>query len=179
MNFISRRSPFRIFFMVWLCLCCCLVSGGATCSESISKPIVVPPWGGGVNSPDDYFYRVLTLALAKTEAAYGAAEIKPFSEALTATRFMADLKKAKTIDLMWHGTSRLYERELLAIPVSLTKELNEYRVLLIRREDQARFGTVKTVDDLKKFTSGSGSDWPSRDIMLSNGLPVVGVTKTL
>lgn len=161
-------------FLLWLALCACWPSFAF--AETVKQQIVVPAWGGGVNSPNDYFYRLLNLALDKTEATYGAAEIVPFPEVLTATRYMADLKKNKTVDLLWHGTSRLYERELLAIPISLTKELNEYRVLLIRKEDQPRFSTVKTVDDLKEFLSGSGTDWPSRDIMVSNGLPVLGVT---
>ncbi|GGY61367.1 hypothetical protein GCM10011613_00950 [Cellvibrio zantedeschiae] len=176
MSFISRYNTLRFSLAVLILASLGLSSGSF--AETAKEPVVVPPWGGGANSPKDYFYRLLTLALTKTESAYGAAEVVPYQEVLTATRFMADLKMNKTIDVMWHGNSELYERELLAIPISLTKELNEYRVFLIRREDQPRFSTINSLDDLSKFTSGGGADWPSRDIMVANGLPVIGITNT-
>jgi hypothetical protein len=53
--------------------------------------------------------------------------------------------------------------------------LNEYRVLLIRKEDQEKFNAVHSLDDLRKLTAGTGADWPSTDILRNNHLPVITV----
>jgi hypothetical protein len=174
-SLVSSQSLFRAAKALSTFLC---LTGVFLSTLVVAEPlkVVVPPWGGLANFHDDYFYRLLVLVLANTEAQYGPAEIVPYSEALTATRFVADLKQNKTVDLIWHGTSRQYERELLAIPISITKELNEYRVLLIRKEDQPRFSAVKTLADLRQYVSGGGVDWPSQTAMLKNGLPVIDVT---
>jgi hypothetical protein len=174
MSFYSRYNP--LFFSFMICMLACLCQ--KTLAESGKTQIIVPAWDNGRNSPNDYFYRVLTLALTKTEDSYGPAEVIPYKSALTATRVMADLKHNKTVHVMWHSNSDLYARELRAIPISLTKELNEYRVFLIRREDQARFNTVEKLTDLARFTAGSGADWSSREVMQESGLPVIGVTNT-
>ncbi len=174
MSFLSNCNASRILFFIGMVVCLCPM----TYAQQEKTRIVVPAWDNGLNSPQDYFYRLLSLALIKTETTYGAAEVVPTASVLTSTRVMADLKNNKTIDVMWHSNSVTYARELLAIPVSLTKELNEYRVFLIRSEDQAYFSSVKTLEDLAAFTAGSGADWSSREVMLASGLPVIGVTNT-
>ena len=175
--FSCLNPRFFLAIAFWVCLCAQTYAQPETATSEKAR-IVVPAWGYGLNSPQDYFYRLLKLALSKTEAIYGATEVVPTSSVLTAARVMSDLKSSKTVDVMWHSNSVAYAQELLAVPISLTKELNEYRVLLIRREDQARFSAVKTLEDLANFTGGSGSDWSSREVMLANGLPVIGVTNT-
>lgn len=176
MSFCSRYNTLIFSFTILLLAAIC--GSQKTLAAPEVAQIVVPPWDNGHNSPKDYFYRLLTLALQKTEPTYGPAEVVPYKTSLTATRFMADLKQNKTIQLMWHSNSDLYARELLAIPISLTKELNEYRVFLIRREDQVRFNTVEDLKDLARFTGGSGVDWSSREVMIENGLPVLGISNT-
>lgn len=144
--------------------------------------IVVPPWArepnGEQNSQNSYFLQLLALIFSKTEATDGAVIIQAYPEYLTGARFVADLKNNKTVDVIWHGTNLQRERDLIAIPISLTKELNEYRVLLIRKQDQEKFNQVKTLNDLRKFTAGTAIDWPSRNILLNNHLPVIAVANT-
>lgn len=173
MRFLASFKTSRLLCASCVWLCC-----ASAHAQTDKAHIVVPAWGYGQNSPDDYFYRLLTLALSKTESNYGAADVVPSATVLTATRVMADIKSNKTIDVMWHSNSTTYARDLLAVPISLTKELNEYRVLLIRKEDQARFSAVQTLEDLASLTAGSGADWSSREVMLANGLPVISVTNT-
>lgn len=137
--------------------------------------IIVPPWSHDNSSQNAYFIQLLSLAFSKTEATDGAVEIQASPEKFTGTRFIADLKNNKTINVIWHGTNLQRERDLIAIPISLAKELNEYRVLLIRKEDQEKFSNIKTLNDLQKFTAGSSVDWPSTAILQHNNLPVIAV----
>lgn len=167
--------PIRLHFALrWLVLVYfyALFSSAVAVAEPLK--IVVPPWGGA-GAPSEYFVRVLALAFSKTEATEGAVEIQAYPEPLTGARFVADLKSNKTINVMWHGTNAEREQDLIAVPISLTKDLNEYRVLLIRKGDQEKFNRVHSIDDLRKFTAGSSTDWPSKDILKQNDLPVLTV----
>lgn len=157
----------------------CLL-GTLTSALAIAEPlkVVIPPWSHEADSQNAYFVKLLRLAFAKTESTDGAVVIESYPENLTGARFVADLKNNKTIDVIWHGTNLQREQDLLAIPIPLTQTLNEYRLLLIRKEDQEKFSRVKSIDDLRKFTAGVGADWPSRTILSSNGLPVVTVANT-
>lgn len=62
----------------------------------------------------------------------------------------------------------------MPIKISLIRELNNYRVLLIRAEDQPKFDQVRDINDLRKFTAGLGSQWPDADVMRNNDLTVIG-----
>ena len=167
----STRPQLALRWLV-LVYVCTVFSSAAAVAEPLK--IVVPPWGAS-GSPSEYFVRVLALAFSKTEATDGAVEIQAYPEPLTGARFVADLKSNNTISVMWHGTSAEREQDLIAIPISLTKDLNEYRVLLIRKEDQEKFNLVRSIDDLRKFTAGSATDWPSKDILKQNDLSVITV----
>jgi hypothetical protein len=168
---VSIRLQFALRWFV-LVYCCAVFSSAAAVAEPLK--VVVPPWGGA-GAPSEYFVRVLALAFSKTEATEGAVDIQAYPELLTGGRFVADLKNNKTVNVMWHGTNAEREQDLIAVPISLTKNLNEYRVLLIRKEDQEKFNRVHSIDDLRKFTAGSSTDWPSKDILKQNDLPVLTV----
>jgi len=163
----------------WSCLFWWLCSAWVFADASLStRPIQVgvPSWGVWANQEDDYFIKLLSLCLTKTESTYGAAIITPYPEKITGARFIANLKSNHGISVIWHGTNQQYERELLPIKISLVKELNDYRVLLIRNEDRDKFSAVKSVDDLRVFNGGGGADWPSTDIFRTKGLRIVTVS---
>lgn len=167
--FVAVSMPLR-----WVALVCCCTLFSSTAAAAEPLKVVVPPWGGA-GAPSEYFVRVLALAFSKTEATEGAVEIQAYPELLTGARFVSDLKSNKTINVMWHGTSAEREHDLIAVPISLTKDLNEYRVLLIRKQDQEKFSRIHSIADLRKFTAGSSIDWPSTDILKQNDLPVLTV----
>jgi ABC-type amino acid transport substrate-binding protein len=179
--FCYRGKLHACFFAMVIAVCVSFMLAGIRAHAEPIKTeplkIVVPPWGGE-NSQNEYFIRLLALAFSKTELTDGAVEIQAYPEYLTGTRFVADLKNNKTVNVIWHGTNLQRERDLLAIPISLTKELNEYRILLIRKEDQEKFSNIKTLDDLRKFTAGTSIDWPSKNILQHNNLPVMAVANT-
>jgi len=137
--------------------------------------VVIPHWAINGDQQNTYLYKLLILAFEKTTPLYGPVDLQVYPENLSGARLMADLKNNVTVDIVWSGTTEQREKDFFAIRMSLLKELNEYRVLLIRREDQQKFSGIKTIDDLRKFTAGSGADWPSTAVLRNNDLPVVAV----
>jgi Bacterial extracellular solute-binding proteins, family 3 len=167
----------RRFWRVMCCLCClCLLSHTESWSAETST-VVVPAWGFTSNSYDTYFTQLLSLAFAKTADTEGHLSIKVFSADMSNARVMADLKNNINYDVAWNGLNTEREQDLIPIRISLLKELSEYRVLMIRKEDQEKFSAVKSIDDLRQFTAGSGATWTSTQILKKNNLPVVAVNR--
>lgn len=120
-----------------------------------------------------YFPQLLRLALEKTRASDGPFEIRHYDQPMSSARQLAELKNNAAIQLIWDGTSARREAELLPVRFSLLRELNDYRVFLIRQGDQARFSAMRTLADLARLTAGAGEGWPSTAVLRANGLPVM------
>ena len=130
---------------------------------------VLPSVTPGSEVQVTYFHLLLRLALEKTE---GPFSIEFYPHELTSPRRALEIKRNGVINIMWDGTNAQRERELLPIRISLVRDLNDYRVFLIRKEDEARFRAVRSLADLRKFTAGGGVNWPSVDVLRHNGLAV-------
>lgn len=137
-----------------------------------TQTIVIPPWGVNGDKQSEYFPNLLALALAKTESTDGPIDISVYHEALSGTRSVVELKHKNSIQVAWYGATAERMRELLPIKISLLRDLGEYRVLLIRQQDQAKFSQVQTLDDLRKFTSGASAYWSVTTLLRDNNLPV-------
>jgi len=120
-----------------------------------------------------YFLQLLQLALEKTLASDGAFVIQQYEQPMSSPRQLSELKNDGVINLLWNGSNPKREAELLPVRISLLRDLNDYRVFLIRKDDQQRFGAVRTLAELSQFTAGAGEDWPSTAVLRANGLPVV------
>lgn len=142
---------------------------------SVAEPlkVVIPPFEKTIEVHLVYFYKVLELALKKTEATDGPFELGLSTEYTSVDRCFADLKNGKNINLMWTVTNQKRESEFLPIKVSLLRELNNYRIFLIRDGEQSRFDSIQNLNDLRTFTAGLGSQWPDTDVMRFNDLNVV------
>lgn len=125
-----------------------------------------------LNHEDYFFYNLLKLALDKTRASSGDYEFIQSDIWLADNRLKAALKSGH-IDVMWSNTDPNIEREFLPVRFSLLKELSDYRVFIIRADDQARFDSIKSLDDLRKLTGGIGSQWADMAVMRGNRLPIV------
>lgn len=162
----------RAFIFVF----CIFLCGSSIAAEPIpaapSQIIISQMASHDINHEDYYFTNLLMLALAKTEIQYGKVNLAELPNRKTDRRLQSELL-AKNIDLLWAPTSPELEAELLPIKVSLLKELNNYRLLLIRPETQAEFSRVKTLNDLRQFRGGMSAQWVDADIMQANGLPLV------
>ena len=148
-----------------------LVSLNTTAAERLH--IVTPPIEKNAEAQAIYFYKLLLLVLDKTEATDGPYDVKFYPQRLTTERFLVELKNGGAVNLMWTTSNKKREQALLPIRISLLKDLNSYRIFLIRKGDQPKFDKVRTLDDLRKLNAGLGSQWPDTDVMRDNDLQVV------
>lgn len=128
-------------------------------------------------SPDDYrnqyFLDLLKLALDKTVATDGDYSIQECDQLMPQRRAMQQMQKQRCISLVWTMTSIEREQQALPIRIPLLKGLLGQRVLLIRKQDEARFKDIETLSQLGEMLAGQGMDWPDVDILKANQLPVI------
>jgi len=122
-----------------------------------------------------YFSRLLRLALELTRDDFGAYCLQQPDNYFTDDRLKASLQKG-LVDVIWYTTSQKEERQLRAIHIPLLGELNHYRMLLIRRGDEAKFAQVNTLQELQAVTGDMHSQWADAQVMSHNQLPYVAVT---
>jgi hypothetical protein len=127
-----------------------------------------------ITTEDYYFYRLLELALHKTDAQWGVARIKQLPYRLEDKRLRTGLIQG-TVDVLWSPTSVEFEQQMLPVRISLLKELNNYRLLLIRKGEQPVFSAIHSLDDLRKLKGGMSSQWTDARIMEYNRLPLAQV----
>lgn len=121
-----------------------------------------------------YAYRtqLLQLILNKT-LAEGGYRLTPLYTDVTPDRGLALLQSGR-IDVVSLPATPERERLYRAVPEDIMRGLLGYRVLLIRKERQAEFAAITSLDGLRKMRLGFGSQWADFPILEHNGLTVVG-----
>lgn len=158
-----------------LCLATLLFAGRALALDAPSAArapltIVYPRYGeDGEDSRSHYPLGLLRLALDKVGARY---VLRPSDKAMGHSRAIAALRAGAEVNLVWAGTTAELERELRPIRIPLTRGLLGHRLFIIRKEDQARFSAVRTLEDLRQLTAAQGVGWPDVEIMRAAGLQV-------
>jgi hypothetical protein len=163
-----RRRFLSSAFLLALALPCM----GAAALKPV-KQVVIPALHPSSREHAAYFPQLLGLALEKTRTTDGPFQLRHYDQQLSSPRQASELKNNGVINVIWDGSNRQRETELLPIRISLLRQLNDYRVLLIRAEDRDKFAGIKTLDELRQLSAGAGVNWPSTDILRANGLPVV------
>jgi ABC-type amino acid transport substrate-binding protein len=93
---------------------------------------------------------------------------------MTERRQAFELKNATgKLTVMYLSTTPDFEQHLIPIRIPVDKNLGGYCVFLIRPKDQQRFASVRSLDDLRRFTYGLGLGWIDVDILKANGFHVV------
>lgn len=165
----ERRMAWRALLLAALCA---LGPGGLHAAEPTR--IRVPAFDAPRDGRPGYFFELLELALKKTQDSHGPYEVQILKEVISLERAVTELKSGQLIDLVFTAPNPGLTTGLRPIPVSLLKELNNYRILLIRQGEQARFDRIQTLDDLRKLTAGLGLQWVDTKIMRRNGFTVEG-----
>lgn len=119
-----------------------------------------------------YYEEALKLALEKTEQSFGKVEIKSYPYALSSERQHAILKTNGGLDVIWISSSRLREQQLLPVKFNLMRNLSDYKILLIRKEDKEKFAAVYSLADLRKFKAGTVSQWQDTQVLQRNSMPL-------
>lgn len=141
-------------------------------SETKSIRIIERPNNGDPNS--QYVISVIRLALDHIDNKY---KLEIISNDATQARVDEEVRTHGSVDMMWTPGNAQKESDFRAIPIPLDKGLLGFRLLIIKKGDQAKFDHVKTLDDLKKFKFGQGRTWADSKILEANGLNVVKTTK--
>jgi ABC-type amino acid transport substrate-binding protein len=120
-----------------------------------------------------YHWEILRTALEKTKKKYGPYRMVP-SGRMSERRQAFELKNATgKLTVMYLSTIPDFEKNLIPIRIPVDKNLGGYCIFLIRKEDQHKFDSIKTLDDLRKFTYGLGLGWIDVDILRANNFRVV------
>jgi hypothetical protein len=77
------------------------------------------------------------------------------------------------LTVMYLSTLPEFEKNLVPVRIPVDKNLGGYCIFLIRKEDQHKFDSLTTLDDLRKFTYGLGLGWIDVDILKYNNFNVV------
>lgn len=167
-----HSSPLRILFLLISVAGYCSIGLCAFADAPVTTIIVPKSSSTNINHEDYYFTHLLILALDQTRASHGDYHLREHPVFMVDDRLRQALEQGK-LDVIWSVTHRDYECEMLPVKISLLKDLNDYRVLLIRGNDQERFSRVESLEDLRKLTGGLGSQWSDVAIMKANRLPLV------
>jgi len=116
---------------------------------------------------------LLQMALKKTEHSDGPFELRPAKKHMKESRYRAQLKKGRDVDIIWSTVTKELEKELLPIRIPIRRGILGYRVFLIRKQDKDRFATIHTVADLKKLRVGQGQDWNDVHVFRHNKFKLV------
>lgn len=158
-----------------LCVGSPLIASQSLAAEQLAIKklrVIVPPDEHPQLEHIQYFYRLLDLALAKTVATDGDYEVVIYPEIINYERYLQGVKTG-IMDVIWTNTDKSREIELLPIHIPILKDLNSYRIFFIRKEDQAIYDKIKTVDDLRALKAGQGTTWPDTTILRNNGFQVI------
>ena len=126
--------------------------------------------GTKLEEPSDYFTTLLIMALNASKADNEVIDIVFSERDYAQARWINMLQHDKSNFVIWTMTDKEREKQLRPIRVPLFKGLFGYRVLLIRKQDQARFDKVKSLNDLGQLLGGQGTHWPDTPILQANGL---------
>jgi len=77
------------------------------------------------------------------------------------------------IDVMWTAATDALQQDLRRVPHAIDRGMLGWRVLLLRRGDDARFAAVRDLASLRPFHGAQGHDWPDLTILRSAGLQVL------
>lgn len=147
-----------------------LLSSLPAFSQSITGELNIPNLD---TEKDKLIHQLLDLALSKTGS---NVEYIAQPNQLSAGRLVERVESNK-VDVFWAGMSPEVEEALAPIRIPIFKGLLGHRIFVIRRGDEHRFKSVKTLSDLQHFSAGQGRFWGDTDILQKAGLPVTTTVK--
>ena len=161
---------------IWRLLLSAFVIAAAPAARA-DEPLVMHYVYNAPESPSDtryaYHWKILQTALEKTRANYGPYVLEP-SRVMSERRQTYELTNATgLLTVMYLSTTPELEQTLIPVRIPVDRNLGGYGILLIRKQDRPRFDSVRTLDDLKRFSIGQGLGWIDIGILQRTGFRVV------
>lgn len=164
----SRRRFAYTLIQLLLLLSGTLAYGEANAVEPVLRVIYGSPVGA-VPTPQMYPYKLLKAALDASGQPY---QLQPANADMVQSRVLREIEQGN-VDVYWSATSAERETALRPIRIALDKGLNGWRLLLIRKSDQARFASIRSESTFRRLTFVQGHDWPDTALLINNGFKVL------
>lgn len=119
----------------------------------------------------EYRWKLLELALARTQGGEESLRLLPFPDDITQNRGM-QLLQSGAIDVVALGTNAERESLMLPIRVDILRGIVGFRLLVIRSADQARIARMDEQTLRQQLIFGLNSQWADLPIMRANGFSV-------
>ncbi|WP_062065023.1 hypothetical protein [Cellvibrio sp. OA-2007] len=132
------------------------------CSVTATIPLIE-------SEKDQLIYDLLVLSLSKTGINVCLTQL---GQVITDARKTRRVEEG-SLSLKWSSASNPLDKNLQPIKIPIFKGLLGYRIFVIRKGDQSRFDSIKTLEDLRKLTAGQGYFWSDTKILQAAGIPVV------
>lgn len=120
----------------------------------------------------DYPLELLELALRITESEFGPYTIE-LAHSMSRERQLNELQRGLAINLADTGASQEWADATLPVYFPLRRGLQNFRLLLIHRDQAEEFAKLTSVDQLKALRAGLHTHWLSTTIFKSSGFRVV------
>ena len=138
----------------------------AAAATMVRYPPSEPQGNVGHADPAQYFpVRLLRAALESSGRDYLP---QPTTQMMRQQRALVELQAGRAIEVLWTMTSRQREQDLLPVRVPLDRGLIGWRLLLIRKRDEARFAAIRSASELQALQALQGHDWPDTEILRAN-----------
>lgn len=139
------------------------------------EPLLVKYLGNNTASiSEDYYLAIIDAALKATESTYGPYQLVFTQEQLSSERkheLLVAGEKVNIDRLVGFPNQKGPREGLIRIGLPVLNGFMGYRILLIRREDQTRFSSIKTLEELQKLSMGFGKGWEGH-VYKHNGFSV-------
>ena len=140
-----------------------------------AEPLVVKYLGNHASLvSEDYYLALLNAALQITEPTHGSYQMVFSQEPLSSERKHELLVAGEKINvdrLVGFSNQKGAREGLIRVSVPLLNGFMGYRILLIRKEDQSRFNSISTLQELAKLPMGFGKGWEGH-VYKHNGFTV-------
>lgn len=111
-----------------------------------------------------YKNEVVKRCLVLTEATFGPYEYHVLDVSMNRRRALISLINGAPNNIYIAPGNKEWDEKTLPIAIPIRQGLLSYRLLLVNKEDVAKFSAVNTLDDLKQLTAGLRSGWVTADI---------------
>ena len=105
-----------------------------------------------------YIDALLSSILAATPE-LGKTTVTRSAISMTRSRTLLELRKGIHITVMAEVAQPSWDENLLAIPIPIRKGILGFRIFMIHQDNKEKMQAIKTLDDLKLLTTGSGAQW--------------------
>lgn len=119
---------------------------------------------------NNFYMDALKWVLDKSGEEY---KIIPTTYPLSSQKRKIILLKNEEIDIIYAGTSKKLEDELLPIRFPIMRGLSGNRLFIINKNYQNDYNLVNNINDLKKYVGFQGIGWEDTQILEASGLEQV------